>query len=44
VSTAPKKVRKILDTTDRLDTSREVQITEQTYFRWCKRYGGMGIE
>jgi putative transposase len=26
----------------RIDAIRQVQITEQTYYRWCKRYGGMG--
>ena len=28
----------------RLDAIREVRITEQTYYRWRKQYGGMGIE
>jgi len=26
----------------RIDAIREVSITEQTYYRWRKRYGGMG--
>ena len=26
----------------RIDAIREVQITEQTYYRWRKQYGGMG--
>ena len=26
----------------RIDAIREVQITEQTFYRWRKRYGGMG--
>ena len=26
----------------RIDTIREVQITEQTFYRWRKQYGGMG--
>lgn len=26
----------------RLDAIREVSITEQTYYRWRKHYGGMG--
>ena len=26
----------------RLDAIREVQITEQTFYRWRKQYGGMG--
>ena len=28
----------------RVDAIREVRITEQTYYRWRKQYGGMGIE
>jgi len=28
----------------RIDAIRQVQITEQTYYRWCKRYGGMGTD
>jgi len=28
----------------RLGAIREVQITEQTYYRWRKKYGGMGID
>ena len=28
----------------RIDTIRQVQITEQTYYRWRKQYGGMGID
>ncbi len=27
----------------RIDAIRQVQITEQTYYRWRKQYGGMGI-
>ena len=27
---------------NRIDTIREVGITEQTYYRWRKQYGGMG--
>lgn len=26
----------------RIDAIREVSITEQTYYRWRKQYGGMG--
>lgn len=28
----------------RADAIREVQITEQTYYRWRRQYGGMGTE
>ena len=28
----------------RLDAIREVQITEQTFYRWRKQYGGMGTD
>ena len=28
----------------RINAIREIQITEQTYYRWCKQYGGMGRE
>ncbi len=28
----------------RLDAIREVCMTEQTYYRWRKQYGGMGTE
>ena len=28
----------------RIDAIRENQITEQTYYRWRKQYGGMGRE
>ena len=28
----------------RIDAIRQVQITEQTYYRWRKQYGGMGID
>ena len=28
----------------RLDVIREVRITEQTYYRWRKQYGGMGTD
>ena len=28
----------------RIDAIREVSITEQTYYRWRKRYGGMGTD
>ncbi len=28
----------------RLDAIRQVGIVEQTYYRWRKQYGGMGVE
>lgn len=28
----------------RVDAIREVSITEQTYYRWRKQYGGMGAD
>ncbi len=28
----------------RIDTIRRVQITEQTFYRWRKQYGGMGTD
>ena len=28
----------------RVDAIREVRITEQTYYRWRKLYGGMGSD
>ena len=28
----------------RIDVIREVGITEQTYYRWRKQYGGMGTD
>ena len=28
----------------RIDAIREIQITEQTYYRWRKQYGGMGTD
>ncbi|WP_143559330.1 sulfite exporter TauE/SafE family protein, partial [Solemya velum gill symbiont] len=30
--------------TARIDAIREIGITEQTYYRWRKKYGGMGID
>jgi hypothetical protein len=27
-----------------VDAIREVRITEQTYYRWRKQYGGMGAD
>ena len=30
--------------TARVDAIREVRITEQTYYRWRKQYGGMGTD
>ncbi len=28
----------------RIDAIREMSITEQTYYRWRKKYGGMGTD
>ncbi len=28
----------------RIDAIRQVRITEQTYYRWRKQYGGMGTD
>ena len=28
----------------RIDAIRQVQITEQTYYRWRKQYGGLGAD
>ncbi len=28
----------------RVDAIREVRVTEQTYYRWRKQYGGMGTD
>ena len=28
----------------RLDAIREMRITEQTYYRWLKQYGGLGTD
>ena len=28
----------------RIDAIRQVQITEQAYYRWRKQYGGMGTD
>lgn len=28
----------------RIDAIRQIQITEQTYYRWRKRYDGMGTD
>lgn len=30
--------------TVRLDAIRDIGITEQTYYRWRKKYGGMGVD
>lgn len=30
--------------TARVDAIRQVRITEQTYYRWRKQYGGMGTD
>ena len=29
---------------NRIDAIREIGITEQTFYRWRKQYGGMGVE
>ena len=28
----------------RIDAIRQISVAEQTYYRWKKKYGGMGIE
>ena len=28
----------------RLDAIRQIGVVEQTYYRWCKQYGGMGVD
>ena len=28
----------------RLDTIRKIGVVEQTYYRWRKQYGGMGVD
>ena len=28
----------------RLDAIRQIGVVEQTYYRWRKRYGGMGVD
>jgi len=28
----------------RIDAIRQISVTEQTYYRWEKKYGGMGTE
>ena len=28
----------------RLDAIRQIGVVEQTYFRWRKKYGGMGVD
>ena len=28
----------------RIDAIRQISVTEQTYYRWKNKYGGMGIE
>ena len=28
----------------RIDATRQISVTEQTYYRWKKKYGGMGTE
>ena len=28
----------------RIDAIRQISVTEQIYYRWKKKYGGMGIE
>ena len=28
----------------RLDAIRQIGVVEQTYYRWRKQYGGMGVE
>ncbi len=28
----------------RLDAIRQIDVVEQTYYRWRKQYGGMGVD
>ncbi|WP_271949137.1 transposase, partial [Ruegeria faecimaris] len=28
----------------RLDVIRQIGVVEQTYYRWRKKYGGMGVD
>ena len=28
----------------RLDAIRQIGVVEQTYYRWCGQYGGMGVD
>ena len=28
----------------RIDAIRQISVTEQTYYRWRKQYGGMGVD
>ena len=28
----------------RLDAIGQICVVEQTYYRWCKQYGGMGVD
>ena len=28
----------------RLDAIRQIGLVEQTYYRWCKQYGGTGVD
>ena len=28
----------------RIDAIRQISVTEQTYYRWKKKYGGMGLK
>ena len=28
----------------RLDAIRQIGVVKQTYYRWCKQYGGMGVD
>jgi hypothetical protein len=37
-------VAKLRQVDDRIDAIREIRITEQTYYRWRKKYGGMGTD
>ncbi len=42
------KLRQVEDTMgqdmSRLDAIRQIGVVEQTYYRWRKRYGGMGVD
>ena len=39
-----RKNQKPLKLGSRLDAIRQIGVVEQTYYRWRKQYGGMGID
>ena len=38
------KPKNIFQGMPRLDAIRQIGVTEQTYYRWKKKYGGMGTD